>query len=793
MIYILGEAPGKEEDSKGIPFVGPAGRLLRSNIPDEWLPKIRWNNVIRCRPPGNRDPEDIEVECCRPSIIQDIEATRPRCIFGFGNFPLHWAIKQNGITKWNGRHVPVRIGNYTCWFFPILHPSYILHLQSNQQRIAQDMEFVFQNDLRSAFKIVDQLPEPVVHTTEQALENIEVVTDHNRAIRLIEQMYDESVVGWDYETNAERPYGDNAKILSVALAGKNFAFSFPIHHRENRWTSKQLAAVEECYKHFLYKAPCRKVAHHLGFEQEWSAFFYGNQSVHAGKYGCSLSQAFILDGRTDDRQFSGCLGLGFLTLQYFGINIKSIDNLDRKNLDACPLEQVLRYNGLDAKFHRMLYFAQAERLKQEGMMDVYQQHLKRVSTMVLTQIKGVPVDQDVVKNFHDDYIAKIEPIEEKIESLDIAAKFQKLKGHKFRPSAPEDIGFIVHNILNVEGRGADEDVLNKVKHPITKLVLRHRKLSKTLSTYIKPYMIGVEGSQVWLDGLLHPIYSTCRVRTWRTSSDSPNVQNVSAHNDGKEVRKQVKPGGTKRVVKFDYSGIQARNVAMESKDHALVDAFWHDYDIHSDWRDRIARRYPQWVEGGVKNLADEDTAKKYRYTSKNLFVFPSFFGAGYRKLAQYLGIPEDATKDLSDEFWGAFPGIKKWHDIVRANYTKTGYVTGLSGFRRHAPVSYTEQINSPIQSDETIIVCNAMARLSKLDDMRFQANMMIHDDLTFIWEKHEIEKNMETVLREMLSIDFGWINVPLQIEVAVGEDWASTKEVGVYKSTDLGLGPERKT
>jgi DNA polymerase len=126
IVYCLGEAPGGEEDKVGEPFIGPAGQVLRFRIPEEWEAQLRFNNCVRTRPEGNRDPTPMELECCRPSIIGDIEMTQPTAIFGFGNVPLRWALKRDRITKWCGRRIPIKVGQHTCWFFPMMHPSYIL-------------------------------------------------------------------------------------------------------------------------------------------------------------------------------------------------------------------------------------------------------------------------------------------------------------------------------------------------------------------------------------------------------------------------------------------------------------------------------------------------------------------------------------------------------------------------------------------------------------------------------------------------------------------------------------------
>jgi len=287
------------------------------------------------------------------------------------------------------------------------------------------------------------------------------------------------------------------------------------------------------------------------------------------------------------------------------------------------------------------------------------------------------------------------------------------------------------------------------------------------------------------DGMLHPMLNPGKVETWRTSSDSVNSQNFSKH-EFREVRSQIRGDETEKVVSFDYAGIQARNVAMESKDIALVDAFWNDYDIHSDWMLELLKLYPRWIEGGLKAInADKELRKHYRNRAKNGFVFPSFFGAMAKKVSGELGIPEQTGQKLQDKFWAKFPDIYEWHRQLKKDYYKTGYVTGHSGFRRRAPVSHNQLINSPIQSDEAIIVCTSMAELSEKEELRYQANIEVHDDLTFIWKKKDIDRNAEVVSKAMTRINFPWINVPIVVEMSVGDDWANVKEVAKFSSIEL--------
>jgi len=778
LVYMLGEAPGAQEDERGVPFVGAAGKVLRFRVPTEWVPHLRWNNCVRTRPPNNRDPTDLELECCRRSIVEDIEATKPKAIFGFGNVPLRWAFRQSRITNWEGRRVPIQIGSHRCWFFPFVHPSYLARLRKfkphSQDQYPSDAEFAFALALQRAFDSIETLPEPDIHTRERAQENLEWVTgsEPDALSRVIEHVRHASTLpsaGLDYETNTERPYSKDAKILTVAIATKDKSFAFPLYHPHAGWDHRDRRAVEDELHNFLY-SNCRKISHSLAFEQEWSAYFYGKECLHDGKWADTMSQAFILDERR------GCLSLDFLCLQYFGLNIKAIDNLDRANLEKAAVVDVLRYNALDAKYHRLLYLEQRKRLRDEGLMEVYQHQITRIPTFVLTSMLGLTFDQDVVKRYYTRYKKRADKILAKLHETNTGKRFKRLRGHDIKPWSAPDVQFIFHRMLKFGEGGTDEKALKKFDHPIARIILNWRKASKLLGTYIEPVM---EGSKlVYPDGRTHGVYKTTATRTNRTSADGPNIQNQPKRN-AKEIRSMLRPGDGLVVVPFDYGQIQARNVAMESEDAALVKAFWDRYDIHSAWMERVIELVPKWG-GGKEALKDGETRSKLRNRAKNEIVFPLFFGSQAKSVAASLEVPERVGEKIYEEFWGAFPDIKRWHERIRKDYYRKGYVTGKSGFRRRAPISINQLINSPIQADEAKIVCDAMTRLSRRG---LQASMEIHDDLTFIWREDDVETLAKAVIEEMVNVPFKWAQiVPIVVEMSIGKDWGNTKKVGDFSS-----------
>ena len=121
-----GEAPGEDEDKKGEPFVGRAGQLLTKIIEAIGMTRdqVYIANVIKCRPPGNRDPQDDEIEACTPWLVEQVSLIQPMVIATLGNFATKFVLNtQQGITRMRGRAYPW----HGRTVIPTFHPAAILH------------------------------------------------------------------------------------------------------------------------------------------------------------------------------------------------------------------------------------------------------------------------------------------------------------------------------------------------------------------------------------------------------------------------------------------------------------------------------------------------------------------------------------------------------------------------------------------------------------------------------------------------------------------------------------------
>jgi uracil-DNA glycosylase family 4 len=141
-LMFVGEAPGADEDIKGIPFVGRAGQLL-TDIIEKGLQIPRADvyiaNVIKCRPPGNRNPEPDEVETCEPFLFQQIDIIKPKVIVALGKFGAQTLLcTLEPISKLRGRVFDYRGAKLV----PTFHPAYLLRNPSSKRDVWEDMKLV---------------------------------------------------------------------------------------------------------------------------------------------------------------------------------------------------------------------------------------------------------------------------------------------------------------------------------------------------------------------------------------------------------------------------------------------------------------------------------------------------------------------------------------------------------------------------------------------------------------------------------------------------------------------------
>lgn len=798
-VYILGEGISAYEDDKGRLFTDELSRQVLKVLPRDFSFQsgLRVSHITRCLNRKSEDgkPEFADTECCRGYIEKDIEETKPLLIIGLGPSVLTWASQlPGGITKWRGRVCVIQIGSHTCYFYPVYSPEHVLDRKGKYGK--SEIELVFENDIKEAVKLLDDYKKPKVHKAPYDT-GVQVVTSENSndldvILKVLEELKTEPSVGIDLETSGLRPYSNTSAIYTMAIGTYDRVIAFPYMHPKAAWSRRQFSILKDAVLDYLMFSNT-KVAHNLGFEMEWLGYFFGDRILRLTEWEDTLFQAHTIDERPGK-------SLDELTRLYFGFFLKEQSKVDAARILEYPLKDVLRYNGMDSKWCHALYLEQKHLIEKNAKyVYEYERKIRLQPTLTATQLIGIPADIPYAKNIEVGLEERVVEIQNKINRCKEVGLYRSKYG-PFDPGSTDSVLKLMKDVLHREevktkdGKfTTDEEALNSIparEVPSAPLILELRTVTKLLSTYVEPI---TKGNMVSDDGHIHTRYSSHVAETGRLASEDPNLQNFPKRKN-KEIRGVFSAPAGQVIVSIDYGQIEARVFGMASNDKNLCKALWTDFDIHGHWADRFLKEYPaikDWIIHDYKVPGDDDKLirKTLRNEAKNGWVFPLFFGSHQSSVARSMHLPDAIAEDLVAEFWDEYEGVKKWQERTIARYEKNLYVETLNGRRRRGALSKNQIINTPIQGSAADIVTagmNAVSELSmRIERPELTPRLNIHDDLTFVLNNETKKDDVLLIATEMCRPRFDWVNVPLIIEVSEGIRWHESKEVAVYKSSEL--------
>ena len=790
-VYFVGEAPGAQEVEQGIPFVGKSGQLLRRLIPPTHVERVRFGNVVMCRPSDKNDtPDSFTQHRCFNFLKEDIAKTQPRIVIALGAVATNNFVGMGGSTgRWRGHVFPYDCLGHPVWVFPTYHPAFILRQERRTWGLPSSKEGqAFAWDLQRAFKALEYFPAPEITTPNR--DGIVRAANCNanqwaKVMTVMDWLEKKTSLACDLETVGLRPYEEKAQLLSIAIGTGDVVLAMdlrPWEHRERY--DKLFARIQK----LLLNNDIVKVFHNAIFDLEWLGAVWGKKFIRGVRAECTMAQAYVLNSG------QGALDLDSLVRTYLGTGIKYLsDAIDVTALAVAPVNAVLDYNGLDVKYTHRVYKAQCHRIKVEGRMKLFERQMRRIPTFVHAQLCGVPVDRSCLGDTKRRLQKELWEVQAHLKTNRDVMVWRLLKGVDLNTASPQQLCEFFEQIvktdkINVKDkygndkRSVDEEVLKTIDHPVAGWVLQARKLEKLLGTYVEAY----EKKWIYPDGHIHTNYNLLRTLTGRTASSNPNQQNWPSRVN-KWIKKQFAAPEGYSYIKADQGQIEARIIGVHSKDMYYCKALRERYDIHQEWALKIAHAYPK-VIGGKKYIEDKGVMKRFRTEVKNTWTFPAFYGAQPTSIAEYLNIPPTVVFPLFEEFWSTFSGVKRWQQQLISFFQRYGYVESLTGRRRCAPASVNEILNSPIQGDSSDVVVEAMDELSERaeaeDKPYLQAVINIHDDLTFCVRDDLIEQALSEIVPVMLYPKLDWLDVPLSVEVEVGKDLGSTKPIGVYYSDD---------
>jgi DNA polymerase-1 len=342
-------------------------------------------------------------------------------------------------------------------------------------------------------------------------------------------------------------------------------------------------------------------------------------------------------------------------------------------------------------------------------------------------------------------------------------------GQSFNVGSPKQLGAILFEKLGLPtgkktktGYSTDTDVLEKLEHPIGKVVLQWRELSKLKSTYVDalPQMISEE------DGRVHTSFNQALTSTGRLSSTNPNLQNIPIRTErGQRVRQAFIAAPGKKLLSVDYSQIELRILAHISQDPGLRHAFLEDLDIHTATAAEIY--------GIPLNAVTPNQRRNAKAVN-----FGIAYGQGAFGLAENLGIPRKEAQDIIGRYFEKFVNVRDYIDNTIKEAHSNGYVETLFGRRRYIEELRSKSpmlkkaaeraaINAPIQGTASDLVKKAMIDISQ--SVEIDMLLQVHDELIFEGTEEVLQARIPEVVRIMEGAMS--LSVPLKVNYSIGNNW----------------------
>ena len=367
-ILIITEAPGANEDKRNKQLVGKVVQYLRKKLRkhDIDLDKdCRKINTINCRPPGDRKPTDIEIECCRSRVWTEIERMRPKTILLFGGSAMksflghRWKKDLGGIGKWRGWAIPDRDTN--AWVFPMFHPSYIERSSDNPA-----VEKIFDMDLEQ-FAQSYRNEFPAFANEEDAVEILWSERELYQRLQMLCEFPQEIAI--DFETTGLKPHAPGHRIVTCAFAFReDKAIAFPMPSGRTLEMLKKVFADKKI----------AKVGQNIQFENNWATVTL-NTEIQGWVWDTML-MSHVLDNRQYITGLKFQAYINFGRVDYDSHLEEFIQTAPKKKteganafnlIDRAPLGEVLLYNGLDVIFTKML------KQKQHKHMQIQRNFIRR--------------------------------------------------------------------------------------------------------------------------------------------------------------------------------------------------------------------------------------------------------------------------------------------------------------------------------------------------------------------------------------------------------------------------------
>jgi len=474
-------------------------------------------------------------------------------------------------------------------------------------------------------------------------------------------------------------------------------------------------------------------------------------------------------------------GMDYLSETYLGYRPVSITTLIgekgrgkvQKSMRDVDVEVVKEYAAEDADITWQLAGTFEPLLKADEVEGLFHDvEMPLVQVLADMESEGIRIDIPALAQFSEELGADLLRLQDEIHAA---------CGVPFNIDSPKQLGDVLFETLKLgEGKvkktaktgqyQTSEDVLQELSntHPLIPLILDYRSLRKLKGTYVDTLPEAADP----ITHRVHTSYLQTVAATGRLASNDPNLQNIPIRTEkGREIRKAFVPRDRDHLLlSADYSQIELRIIAHMSGDHNMQEAFRHGLDIHAA------------TAAKVFNVDIAAVTREQRSRAKAV-NFGIAYGQGAFGLSQNLGIPRAEAKQIIDDYFAQFPGVRNYMDEMIGFCRTHGYIKTLMGRRRYLPDITSANntvraqaeriaINAPMQGSAADIIKVAMVNIHrdlKQRGSRSRLLLQVHDELVFDAHLSEVEE-LKGLVRDRMqgAMDLA---VPLVVDMGVGKNW----------------------
>ncbi len=618
--------------------------------------------------------------------------------------------------------------------------------------------------------------------------NVKVVDNLDLLDKLSKKLdNNNNIVALDTETNSLNP-------IEAELVGIGFClgeeteelFYIPISHQSKKEHLKQLS-IEDVFlklRHWIENPTKEKALQNCKFDRQ---IFYNHGLDLKGVTFDTLLADYLLNNQEKH-------SLSEISFREFGFRPPSFKETIGKNKDFSfvSINEASIYCAYDVFLTYKIVKIYKERFakEKEKLLNLFNKvELPLEPVLSQMEMNGILIDVPYLNELSIELKSTLENIEGKVFEL---AK------EDFNLSSPKQLGEILFEKLNLDkkksrktktGWSTDAVVLEKLvdQHEIIPHLIKHRTLSKLLSTYIDalPNLISEK------TGRVHTNFNQAATATGRLSSSNPNLQNIPVRTEfSRRIRKAFLPEKDWKLLSADYSQIELRILAHLANEEILINAFNKNEDIHSLTARLIFEK--------------EEINSDERRVGKTI-NFGVIYGMGIKKFARSTGVSTPEAKEFLSKYKERYSKIFKYLELQERLALSKGYVETLFGRKREFKFdknglgrlkgkdpyeidlqsarragleaqSLRAAANAPIQGTSSDIIKVAMIQLNKkLIEMNIQAKMLlqVHDELLF-----EVEPDFLQVTTKLIKDTMEncvKLKVPLLVDIGIGDNWMETK------------------